>query len=267
MNSFFITYRPDTESPRGWPMKSLKRLARRVKRTGRAVEPWRFRNRKDVSVGDRVFLLLQGRRGPAIIGYGKTTDQEGQTWRGIELEVLVDPEVQVLAGKEELLAIGGAKRWLATQASGVCLPKDVAAAIEAVVIGRTPIPADGKSGMHRVVVTSGVFEAPEGRLRLIRHFAHERDRRLVEAKRNEALKKYGKLSCEVCALDFDALYGSLGSGVIECHHTSPLATLRPGDKTHIDDLALICANCHRVLHKGGHTINSLKYLVRRHSRG
>ena len=37
-------------------------------------------------------------------------------------------------------------------------------------------------------------------------------------------------------------------GVIDVHHTKPLHTLQPGDKTKLSDLALLCANCHRVVH-------------------
>jgi 5-methylcytosine-specific restriction protein A len=71
----------------------------------------------------------------------------------------------------------------------------------------------------------------------------------VESKRKHALKKYGKLTCEACDFDFAGIYGNHGSGFIECHHTKPVATLTEGQKTHIDDLALVCANCHRMIHR------------------
>nr|WP_241197755.1 HNH endonuclease [Pseudomonas chlororaphis] len=35
---------------------------------------------------------------------------------------------------------------------------------------------------------------------------------------------------------------------MDIHHTKPLHTLQPGDKTKLTDLALLCANCHRVVH-------------------
>jgi len=53
----------------------------------------------------------------------------------------------------------------------------------------------------------------------------------------------------VCEFDFSIAYGNRGLGFIECHHTKPLATLGTGTKTHIDDLALVCANCHRMIHR------------------
>ncbi len=42
----------------------------------------------------------------------------------------------------------------------------------------------------------------------------------------------------------------LRNGFIECHHTKPVATLVEGEKTHLDDLVLVCANCHRMVHRG-----------------
>jgi serine/threonine protein kinase len=64
----------------------------------------------------------------------------------------------------------------------------------------------------------------------------------------------GRLACEACGFDFAQVYGKLGEGFIECHHTKPVSKLRKGDKTKLSDLALVCANCHRMLHRGGETL-------------
>jgi 5-methylcytosine-specific restriction protein A len=63
------------------------------------------------------------------------------------------------------------------------------------------------------------------------------------------MKKHGKLACEICAFNFAICYGDRGNGFIECHHTKPVETLTAGDKTNLDDLALVCANCHRMIHR------------------
>jgi hypothetical protein len=196
---------------------------------------WRFRNRKDASVGDRVFLLLQGKRGPAIVGFGKLTSEEGRTrrgtWRGIEFESLVDPDKEVLASKDELRAIKGIASWLRTQFSGVCLPKQIALQLSDLVLGRRPRRL-GIRNMTRINTLGGVLEAAEGAVKLRKHFARERNRQFVVCKRNEAIRKYGKLFCEVCDLDFESSYGLLASAVIECHHTKWLSNLPRGYKTH-----------------------------------
>jgi len=70
MNSFLITFKPATESPeRGWPLDELQKLVRRHRAGERVEEIWRFKNRRDAGLGDRVVLLEQGKGGPAIIGY------------------------------------------------------------------------------------------------------------------------------------------------------------------------------------------------------
>lgn len=58
----------------------------------------------------------------------------------------------------------------------------------------------------------------------------------------------GRLECEVCGFDFATRYGDLGTGFIEAHHILPLAAAGPAT-TRLADLALVCSNCHRMLHR------------------
>jgi len=46
-----------------------------------------------------------------------------------------------------------------------------------------------------------------------------------------------------------AEYGDHGDGFIECHHTKPVSELQVGEKTKLSDLALVCSNCHRMIHR------------------
>lgn len=92
-----------------------------------------------------------------------------------------------------------------------------------------------------------IQEAQEGRVLTRLHRFRERDRKLVESKKQEALKKHGRLSCEVCGFDFSFRYGPSGNGIIDVHHTIPVHTLAQGQKTRLEDLSLLCANCHRMV--------------------
>jgi len=78
------------------------------------------------------------------------------------------------------------------------------------------------------------------------------------------LRQSGVLARTVCGFAFEKQYGRWGDGFIECHHTVPLSQLRPGQVTHLRDLALVCANCHQMLHHGGQTLTiaTLHSLVR-----
>ena len=105
---------------------------------------------------------------------------------------------------------------------------------------------------------------PEGTAKFSLHRRHERDSsisRLAKAIRQE---KTGKLECDVCKIYFALKYGSHGDGFIEAHHTKPVSTLDGKTKTSVKDLALVCSNCHRMLHRGPTllSVEDLKALVR-----
>lgn len=99
--------------------------------------------------------------------------------------------------------------------------------------------------------SDGEAEAfPEGRAVYVRHVKRERSAALVRRKKAWFLQNHGHLFCEACGFDYEAAYGSLlGAGFMECHHLLPLACLPPGSSTRLEDLALVCSNCHRMLHR------------------
>ncbi|MEV6261938.1 HNH endonuclease [Streptomyces sp. NPDC051784] len=92
------------------------------------------------------------------------------------------------------------------------------------------------------------FSAPEGKLLLSRHRSRERSRALRRKKIEAVLSRGGTLACEACGFDFEEVYGDRGQGYIECHHVVPLHEAGEG-RTKLSDLALICANCHRMIHR------------------
>lgn len=89
----------------------------------------------------------------------------------------------------------------------------------------------------------------EGRLLSRLHKLRERNPIVVQKKKRETLKSTGALVCEICGFDFADFYGDLGEGYAECHHLLPLSASGPIQRTKVSDLAIVCANCHRVLHR------------------
>ncbi len=91
---------------------------------------------------------------------------------------------------------------------------------------------------------------PEGKLKEKLHLYRERNSALIKTVKKDALKKYGKLDCACCSFNFKDTYGELGLDFIEAHHIVPVSDLDPaGDETKKEDIVLVCANCHRMLHK------------------
>jgi 5-methylcytosine-specific restriction enzyme A len=91
----------------------------------------------------------------------------------------------------------------------------------------------------------------ERRLRLVYH--RHRERALRRAKIEAVLGKRGCLRCEVpgCGFDFADRYGSLGAGYAQVHHLKQLARSDEPVETRLEDLAIVCANCHMMIHRDG----------------
>lgn len=89
----------------------------------------------------------------------------------------------------------------------------------------------------------------EGRRRLASHFRIERKPERVRTKKAQVWRENGKLQCEVCNFDFQEKYGVLGKGFCEVHHKIPLSKLDGETETRLQDLAVLCSNCHRMIHK------------------
>ena len=89
----------------------------------------------------------------------------------------------------------------------------------------------------------------EGKLLTRLHQYKERNPRAVARKKKAVLDEQGRLQCEVCDFDFMEVYGDLGKNFAECHHLFPVAQLQGQQSTKIQDLAIVCANCHRMIHR------------------
>jgi len=66
--------------------------------------------------------------------------------------------------------------------------------------------------------------------------------------REQAIARYGD-RCQICGFSFEELYGELGKGYIEVHHLTPLSDREGEASTRVEDVMVVCANCHRMLHR------------------
>lgn len=90
---------------------------------------------------------------------------------------------------------------------------------------------------------------PEGKESYRLHKSKERNRELIRLAKERHLKNDEKLICQVCGFSFMDNYGEIGHGFIEAHHIFPISELNEETVTKIEDLALVCSNCHRMLHR------------------
>ncbi|MBI4314548.1 MAG: HNH endonuclease [Chloroflexi bacterium] len=68
--------------------------------------------------------------------------------------------------------------------------------------------------------------------------------------RTRAIAAYG-YTCIVCGFNFEQQYGDLGVGYVEVHHLRPLSARKTTHTASVNDVKVVCANCHRILHRNG----------------
>jgi 5-methylcytosine-specific restriction protein A len=105
-------------------------------------------------------------------------------------------------------------------------------------------PTEEQEGEHGETVFS------EGRLLSRLHTKRERNRSL----RPKALKRArasGDLKCAACNKIENKKLGAIAEAMFEVHHIQPLSTLAKDTEieTKLSDLAILCADCHRLIHR------------------
>lgn len=259
MPAFLLTWNPDNFNWTTLPQE-VADLA-----SGRPVAgSWSCGNTKRIPLGARVFLLRQDSRGRGILGGGWVTRapfpaahwDDAKAQRGV-MANYVDVEFDALLapGRDELLDVHRIEtpplsrvHW-GTQSSGIEIEPAAARRLEELWtehLGGTPSP---------VAVIDEVVGALEGveRVRMIRHRSRERSLRAAKIQATLDAAPDERLRCEVpgCGFDFEERYGELGRGFAHVHHLLPLATLDSPVVTTLEDLVIVCANCHAMIHRGG----------------
>ncbi len=104
------------------------------------------------------------------------------------------------------------------------------------------------------------IKGKEGRILTRLHSYRERDRKLVKDAKVHFKATHGKVFCECCGFEPTPFYGERGADRIQAHHRLPLEELLPDSVTTAEDLAMVCPNCHDIIHakRPWITVESLK---------
>lgn len=92
-------------------------------------------------------------------------------------------------------------------------------------------------------------EYEEGKELLRLHKVRERDPQLIKDAKERFKRINGELFCEACGINFEKVYGERGVGFIEGHHKKPISEMIEGEKTKVEDIGMLCSNCHRMIHR------------------
>jgi hypothetical protein len=183
-----------------------------------------------------------GREGPTLIVYrtnsGNPRDHYAIPYADIR-DLLVD---STITHSE----VNGSRRWNLTLKSGRLHVTHQPGTTD--VSGYHGVPliiesnGSSASSQERVALDED-FTILEGIAREVTVMARRRSRKL----RNLALKRSRGI-CEACGTDYSALFGGKGLHVLQVHHRRQLALQDAPKLTSPDDLAVVCANCHAIIH-------------------
>ena len=93
------------------------------------------------------------------------------------------------------------------------------------------------------------YETKEGKKLIVQHTIRERDKKIIKLKKIQFLEENNSLYCECCGFNFEEKYGQRGNDFIEVHHTKFLSELNEEETTSLEDLILVCSNCHKMIHR------------------
>lgn len=109
------------------------------------------------------------------------------------------------------------------------------------------------------------LSAFEGIAREVRVIMRNRSEKL----RVEALSR-AKGKCQSCGIDFSRVLAGKGVKVLQVHHIRQISLESEPVITSIEDLAVLCANCHALVHldpKSAMPVKQLRALLRSEGRG
>ena len=111
------------------------------------------------------------------------------------------------------------------------------------------------------LVESSDGGAEEGCRRTVIHRRIERQGRLVQDKKQAFRAEHGRLECEVCGFDHASLYPTdWVERIFEVHHLRPLSELDGPCRTRLEDLMIVCGNCHALIHRTSDAAENLRQL-------
>lgn len=188
-----------------------------------------------------------GREGPNLIVY-RTSSGEERDHHVVPLSVIAP----MLSDETLKLQKNGNYRWNLTlrndrlhvsHREGYASVEDGLAAI---LLVEHPVTADSPLvvSRERVALRTNAYEGiVEGIARESVVLSRSRSARL----RHEALR-LSEGVCECCSVDFSQMLHGKGLRALQVHHKKQLALRETPEATSLEDLAVVCANCHAIIH-------------------
>ena len=254
VTTYIITWNP---SRWAWKPDEYDRQVEATEKGELFPYEWSCGNTKSIAEGDRVFLFRQesdrGLIGSGDVTKGSFSDDHWNPARAktgdkalyvrYGSDVLLPTEKRLLV--EYLIAANLGVPWHRMVASGMSVPVESADRLEDLwqkhlrAIGWGKKPGRGMRGSQQ----EAVLAAMEGdSYRGEATFRH-RNGALIEKK-----KKLSDGRCSVCQVKFSERYEGIEALCLVAHHVEPIGKRKKASKTTLDDIDLLCPNCHTAVH-------------------
>jgi len=225
--------------------------------------------------GEHVFFLVKNKTGDhserAIRGYGIYQRYEVLTadkaWEKYQQENGSVDKAEFIQELDKVFKVNDARRRIGCIILSdlkffvkPVFPSDIGVEFQnSIVSGKTITKKEVQSILDNanqfstnLVGQEDIIEAtafPEGTKLYYSHIISERNKELVDSAKRKFGEKHGSVYCEVCGFNFESKYGNIGKNYIEAHHIFPVSEMKEGHSTRIEDLVMVCSNCHRMLHR------------------
>lgn len=235
-----------TWNPRNFNRTTLVRDARDIKRYHRLQGSWSCGNTKKIDRGDRFFMIRLGAEPRGIFASGVVASspyrdghwnrESGKTANFVD----VIWDTLLVLGGEPILPMTYLKRAFdgmhcEPQASGVRIPDDIATRLEKAwvkLIGHRGVPAVPPDPKALEGLKTETTHYVRGRSRYLRDLALDRAQGV----------------CSACLVNFSQVLGGDGTRVLQVHHRRQLGATEVPRVTTLRGLAVVCANCHMLIH-------------------
>lgn len=238
-----------TWNPKRWHWDNLQDEVDELNENGFLIGRWSVGVSKRVRRGDRLLLIRLGKEPKGIIGSGvaesdvfeadhwddeKYAAGESARYVDVRFDNLLNPDNEAVLPRKELDHLGE-MHW-DSQGSGIQIPDVVANRLE-------NLWADFLDTDRFLPTAVAEPAAIEGLRTETIVYVRGRSRQLREF----ALEKANGVCC-VCDVDYKELLNGKGVRVLQAHHRKQLAASDAPRVTHLSDLAVVCANCHLLIH-------------------
>ena len=239
MKTFLFVHNPNK-----WKWENIDSAILEINQKGVHFEKWSIRSHKQVSIGDRAFLMRLGSnvKNKGIIGSGYVNTEPflSEHWsENGEMVKRVIIEFETLS-KEPIISLEELQKLTAynwtPQSSGIEITERVVRELEELWFEKTlkkfnqRINSDNlKEGAVKLTLSKRYERNPQARLLCI---------------------QANGVSCKICGFNFKEVYGELGQNYIHVHHIIPISNI--GEEYEINpltDLIPVCPNCHAMIHR------------------